>query len=330
MYNGLGFAGVPPFAACADNLSVVDGECRHLRVCVGQGSSYLPYVENLLPGPSIIATLDPIKGLIDGVCNAIAGEQFFLSEVAVRSQGYIGEYEIGENLYSKVPAAVVTRDDDPQWSDFVNWVLQALLAAEEQGITQSTAADLPMVSVFGNRFENMFIDAVGAVGNFGEIYARHVEAFVPRKSIDTINTNGSTGLLFSHPFGRVQVNGPGPSIGGTLERIASRGALRCGVTARAGFGNFDQKTGNWSGLDADYCYALSASIFSNTSGTTVFVDLPASEERYSALANGDVDVLSGGSVNLVTDVLEPFSGQGFSFSQPYFYDPPTGTSWNLP
>jgi len=322
VYSGLVFAGVPPFGACANNLSPYFGECIRLRVCVSNVTTHLPIVERLLPRTSIVVTETPIRDFLFGLCNAVTGEAFLLSEAQMRNRGYTGEYEVGENVFSRTPIATVTRDNDPEWSDFVNWVTQALFAAEEQGIMQDNAADLPTVSVFGDQFENMFIDAVAAVGNYGEIYERNLEAISPRQSLNFINTNGSTGLLYSPPFGEVQVNGPGPSRGGILEKIASRGELRCGISVRAGFADFDQNTGNWSGLDADYCYALSASIF-NSSESIAFVNLPATEERYMALVTEEVDVLTGGSLNLVNDAQ-------FSFSQPYFYDPPTGVAWSLP
>ena len=332
LYTGLIFTGVPPFGACANDLSSYYGDCRRLLICVGEDSSHFPVVKDLFPSSKIVASPDlnsVHQDFIDGKCNAMAGEITFLSEKQLRDLGYEGEYEIGTNVFSKEPLAAVTRDADPEWSDFVNWVIQALLAAEEQGITQDNAATLPIVSVFGDRFENMFIDAVATVGNYGEIYRRHLEPLIPRQVLDTINTNGSTGLLYSHSFGGVELVGPGPSIGGTLEKISSRGKLLCGITVSDGFGGLDPNTGKWGGLDAEYCYALSASIFNGTSENVVFVELPATQERFTALADEEVDVLSGGSVNLETDVLESLSGQGFSFSQPYFYDPPTGVAWNL-
>lgn len=52
----------------------------------------------------------------------------------------------------------------------------------------------------------------------------------------------------------------------------------------------------------------------------VFVEVPNTEDRFMLLASGDVDVLSGGNEKLETDVLEPISGEGFAFTQPYFYD----------
>jgi hypothetical protein len=74
------------------------------------------------------------------------------------------------------------------------------------------------------------------------------------------------------------------------------------------------------GFDVDFCRALSAAIFDGVTDTVVYTDLPASE-RFQALQNGDVEVLSRlTTLTLSRDVLEPNTGVGFSFSQPNFYD----------
>jgi hypothetical protein len=74
------------------------------------------------------------------------------------------------------------------------------------------------------------------------------------------------------------------------------------------------------GFDVDFCRAVSAAIFNGVTNTVVYTDLPASE-RFQALQDGDVDVLSRlTTVTLSRDVLEPNTGVGFSFSQPKFYD----------
>ena len=75
--------------------------------------------------------------------------------------------------------AIVTRQDDPRWSDFVNWVLQGLLTAEEDSFSQSTASSFSKTDVFGAGFEDLFVNALGAVGNYGEMYARNLESIIP-------------------------------------------------------------------------------------------------------------------------------------------------------
>lgn len=75
-----------------------------------------------------------------------------------------------------------------------------------------------------------------------------------------------------------------------------------------------------TGFDVDFCKALSAAIFDGVSDTVEYTDLAASE-RFQALQDGTVDVLSRlTTVTLQRDVMEPNANAGFSFSQPNFYD----------
>ena len=70
----------------------------------------------------------------------------------------------------------------------------------------------------------------------------------------------------------------------------------------------------------DYCKALSAAIFDGVTDTVEYTDLDASE-RFLALQNGEVDVLSRlTTVTLSRDIREPTAETGFSFTQPNFYD----------
>ena len=49
-----------------------------------------------------------------------------------------------------------------------------------------------------------------------------------------------------------------------------------------------------------------------------------SSKIFEALSNGSIDVAAGIGITLERDVREPTTGEGFSFSAPYFYDPPQG------
>lgn len=252
-----------------------------------------------------------------GFCNAIAAEQFEVAETVVRSNGYTGAYEVGINIYSREPLSLVTRDDDPRWSDMVQWVLQGILAAEERGILQATASNFVSLEYFGDSFTEAFRNVIAEVGNYAEIYDRHLRKILPRAEVNKIN-GGDSGLIFSLPFGTLQTNGPGPIEGGTLSRIVDRGHLRCGITRSPGFGEFID--GKWQGLDVDFCKAVSAAIFNGVSDDIDYRVLPA-VDRFTALANGNVDILSRTTTwNIERDVEEATTGIGFSFSQPNFYD----------
>lgn len=119
----------------------------------------------------------------------IVGQGLQIAEPHVRDHGYTGPYEIGKRRFSKDPRSAVTRQDDPQFTSFVNLIVSATFYAEEQGITQSTGHQMPLVSLFGPLHEHMLIDAIQAVGNYEELYARHVEHLVPRAGLNALNRN---------------------------------------------------------------------------------------------------------------------------------------------
>jgi phosphatidylethanolamine-binding protein (PEBP) family uncharacterized protein len=81
-----------------------------------------------------------VEGLFTGDCNVIAGGVVDVSLTSVRNTGYSGPYQTGSSRYSKDPLALVTRDEDVQWSRFVYWIVSAIFHAKEQGITQATAS----------------------------------------------------------------------------------------------------------------------------------------------------------------------------------------------
>lgn len=129
-----------------------------------------------------------IAGLSNGDCNAIIGIGLQLVESSVRDFGYTGAYETGQRYFSKEPLCMVTREDDPQFTAFVNLIVTATFFAEEQeGITQSTGNQMPQVSLFGPLYGRMLKNVVEAVGTYGEIYARSVEEYIPRAGLNTEN-----------------------------------------------------------------------------------------------------------------------------------------------
>ena len=77
---------------------------------------------------------------------------------------------------------------------------------------------------------------------------------------------------------------------GTLDDVKARGSVNCGVsTGLAGFSQKDEK-GEWSGLDVDVCRAVAAATLGDASKVK-FKPLTA-KERFTALASGEIDMLS--------------------------------------
>jgi hypothetical protein len=89
---------------------------------------------------------------------------------------------------------LVTRQDDPQFSSFVYWVVASTVYAEERGITQATADRMPKtVNLFGDDFREMLIVAIKSVGSYYEILDRNIgkEFRSGRNAINPVTARGS-------------------------------------------------------------------------------------------------------------------------------------------
>ena len=210
---------------------------------------------------------------------------------------------------------MVTRKND-QLGHAANFVLRSLIHAEVANITQANADELNIGDTSGLDL----ISAIRAVGNYGEIYARNMEAYVPRQDINLLysaNVNNESGLHYSHPLGDIKYFSHEFAADSTIHQILEREFLICGVIG-------DDK----QSIETDYCRALSASLFSGDPNLVDIVKLsPEEDDLITKLDSGEVDVIAGASVlysshtdpedlNVTALRLSP----GLAFTQPYYFD----------
>ena len=378
LYSGIVFSGIPEYVACADNGDLVgsssDSKCQETVICVGEGSRIRNAVIQHIVGTSgradSVTDTNVVRGrggrngkyqwFIDGICNVIATQMFDFSQDIVNGMGYTGPFTSGSQILSKEPIAMVTKvtttneglydthDDSIVFSDFVNWIFHALITASDRGITQTTSHLFPTSGaasgsrIFGEEYANMFANAIAAVGNYNEIYARFVgPQHITNKDLllNKINAlnNAYTGLMYAIPFGDITVPDdwtqddisnmyPRPIPGGTLEKIQSRGSLQCGIVGgRPGFAEQNDDSlnagdDNWIGIAADYCRGLGAAVTATGSSRRVsFVEYDTFEDAFVGLADKEVDVLAGAPCTMINDVNEPTTGQGYAFGPIYYY-----------
>jgi general L-amino acid transport system substrate-binding protein len=101
---------------------------------------------------------------------------------------------------------------------------------------------------------------------------------------------------------------------GILERVKARGKLICGVNGKlAGFSYVDDK-GEWSGLDVDYCKAIAAAVLGDAKAVD-FKPLLA-KDRFTALQNGDIDILMRNTTRTLTRDVTP----NIAFAPTTFFD----------
>lgn len=129
-----------------------------------------------------------------------------------------------DDVMSKEPLAPGVVDGDQQWLDVVNWVVNGLIYAEELGVTsqnveqQASNPDNPSVAALlgvpfeaetetitvdsGLGIENDFMqDVLAAVGNYGEIFDRHIGPDTPLgldRGVNALWTDG--GIQYAMPI----------------------------------------------------------------------------------------------------------------------------------
>ncbi|MGY6704353.1 amino acid ABC transporter substrate-binding protein [Roseinatronobacter sp.] len=118
---------------------------------------------------------------------------------------------------SKEPLAPVVRHGDDQWFDIVTWTVYALIGAEEMGVTSDNMDEMAenggpdIRRLLGAGDENMgaWMDlendwsakAIAAVGNYGELWERHLGMNTPlelERGLNELYTNG--GIQYAMPI----------------------------------------------------------------------------------------------------------------------------------
>ena len=100
----------------------------------------------------------------------------------------------------------------------------------------------------------------------------------------------------------------------TLDAIKAKGFVQCGVTGGVPGFSAPDANNNWTGIEVDYCRALAAAIF-NDPNAVRFTSL-TSQERFTALSAGEIDVLS----RTTTWTMSRDTPLGSSFVGTMFYD----------
>lgn len=100
--------------------------------------------------------------------------------------------------------------------------------------------------------------------------------------------------------------------GATFDNVKKKGFVQCGVsTGVTGFSAADSK-GVWKGLDIDMCRAIAATMFGDS---TKFKVTPlTSQQRFTALQSGEIDVLTRNTTQTLTrDTTQGMLGAGVNY-----------------
>ncbi|MEO1920066.1 MAG: amino acid ABC transporter substrate-binding protein [Paracoccaceae bacterium] len=127
------------------------------------------------------------------------------------------EHMLLPEIISKEPLGPLVRHGDDNWADINMWVLNALITAEELGITKANAGEIAatannpeigrLLGTEGSLGAMLGLDAdwaaraIGVAGNYGEIFANTIgenSSIGLARGVNALWTDG--GLIYSPPF----------------------------------------------------------------------------------------------------------------------------------
>jgi general L-amino acid transport system substrate-binding protein len=167
--------------------------------------------------PVVIEKLDEVvSAFFSGRCDVYTTDASGLAAVRVGRASNPDDYVILPERISKEPLAPVVRQGDDQWHDVVDWVVYALIQAEESGITKANVDDMlksddpgikrmlgatPGMGKDLGLDDNWAYNEIKMVGNYGEIFDRNLGASSPLKldrGLNALWKNG--GLQYAMPI----------------------------------------------------------------------------------------------------------------------------------
>ena len=196
-------------------------------ICVGSGTTTEQNINDTFESLSL--PYKPIKyqdlnqvvaGYLQGRCQAMTSDR---SQLAAARSGFkkAKDHIILDDVLSKEPLAPASDGSEQKLADAMRWTVFALIAAEEQGITQSNIADKVQLAKNNPQLKSLrrflgvdgglgekiglrndfVVNVIKATGNYGEIYDRNLgrdsDVPIPR-GLNEIYSKG--GLHISPPF----------------------------------------------------------------------------------------------------------------------------------
>ena len=128
-----------------------------------------------------------------------------------------GDHVLLPEIISKEPLGPLVRHGDNEWGDVVRWTLNALIAAEELGVSSANIEEMAgnttnpevarLLGTEGTLGEMLGLDAgwakaaIMAGGNYGEIFAKNIGEETPIGLARGLNAQWTDGgLLYTPPF----------------------------------------------------------------------------------------------------------------------------------
>ncbi|PJE31738.1 L-glutamine-binding protein /L-glutamate-binding protein /L-aspartate-binding protein /L-asparagine-binding protein [Pseudooceanicola antarcticus] len=129
-----------------------------------------------------------------------------------------GDYAVLPEIISKEPLGPLVRHGDDEWGDIARWTLNALIAAEEYGVTSANVEELAAAPTDNPEINRLLgtegelgamlgleadwaVKAIKAGGNYGELFEKNIGENTPiglARGLNALYTDG--GLLYVPPF----------------------------------------------------------------------------------------------------------------------------------
>lgn len=215
-YDGQGF--MVPASLGVKSAKELDGA----TVCVQPGTTtelnLADYfrANNMKFTPVVIENLQELNAaFFSGRCDVYTTDASGLASTRKNDApaGKSDDYVILPEIISKEPLGPVVRHGDDQFFDIVKWVVFALIEAEEFGITSTNADEMAgsttnpsiqrLLGATPGMGKNLGIDetwalnAIKAVGNYGEIWERNIPVLGLPRGLNNLWTRG--GIMYAPP-----------------------------------------------------------------------------------------------------------------------------------
>jgi general L-amino acid transport system substrate-binding protein len=222
--NGLLFAGVnfydgQSFLVRKSSGIKTAADLAGASICVSAGStSELNLADwsqatGIKINPVVFERVDEGRNAYDkGRCDAYSTDASQLATIATIMHDPDDQMVLPD-IISKEPLGPAVRQGDDQWYEIVKWTLNALIEAEEQGITQANLEEkltsttpqvkrlLGLVGDYGKfmALDNKWaVNAIRAVGNYGEMFERNFGPLKMARGKNALWSRG--GLMYSAPI----------------------------------------------------------------------------------------------------------------------------------
>ncbi len=166
--------------------------------------------------PVVIENLQEVNAaFFAGRCDVLTTDASGLAAILTKDAPNKGaDHVILPELISKEPLGPAVAQGDEQWIDIVRWTIFALLEAEEYGISSTNVEQLAkdttnpnIARILGKTPgmgkaiglpEDWVVRAVKAVGNYGQMWDRHIKPLGLPRGLNNLWNKG--GLMYAPPI----------------------------------------------------------------------------------------------------------------------------------